>query len=143
MGHSILVVDDEESIRELVRDGLSARGATVDLAATGEEALVRMTQRPYDAVLCDLNLGGADIPSGRDFRERSLAQARALHQDHQPLFLFMTGDLVDRATSEEFASTGARALQKPFRISELISILSDALSDAPSTAPSAPNLRPQ
>jgi two-component system NtrC family sensor kinase len=134
-GYSVLVVDDEESIRELVRDGLSARGASVDVAATSEEALVRVTQQPYDAILCDLNLSPGDTSSGREFRQRALDQLNAMHGRVKPLFLFMTGDLVDRAAAENTGDSSIRTLQKPFRISELIAILSETLSSTTSIRP--------
>ena len=53
---SILVVDDEESIRMLLLEGLSAQGLHVDCAATAEEALGLVLRDKYDAILCDLNL---------------------------------------------------------------------------------------
>jgi hypothetical protein len=55
-GYSILVVDDEESIREMIREGLAARGFNVETAASVEEALSLMGRRSFHAVLCDLNL---------------------------------------------------------------------------------------
>ena len=134
-GYVVLVVDDEESIRELVRDGLSARGASVDVAATSEEALVRLTQQAYDAILCDMNLSAGDPSSGREFHQRALEQLNAMHATAKPLFLFMTGDLVDRAGAENSGEGSIRTLQKPFRISELIAILSEALSTPASTRP--------
>ena len=134
-GYAVLVVDDEESIRELVRDGLSARGASVNVAATCEEALVRLTQQPYDAILCDMNLSAGDPSSGREFYQRALEQLNAMHATAKPLFLFMTGDLVDRAAAESSGDGSIRTLQKPFRISELIAILSETLSTPTSTRP--------
>jgi CheY-like chemotaxis protein/two-component sensor histidine kinase len=137
---SVLVVDDEESIRELVRDGLSARGASVDVAESSEEALARMAQRPYDAVLCDLNLRAGDPTSGREFRERALEQLSAVHGSSKPLFLFMTGDLVDHGGPEIVEDGSIRILQKPFRISELVTILSGSLSGASPVRARASNL---
>ena len=66
--HSVLVVDDEESIREMIREGLSARGFQVQTAATVEEAVSLMERLTFDAVLCDLNLrpGGGAAGSGLD-----------------------------------------------------------------------------
>ena len=42
-GRSVLVVDDEESIREIVQEGLAARGVKVDCAANSEEALLLLS----------------------------------------------------------------------------------------------------
>ena len=55
-GKRILVVDDEEGIRELVADSLGARGVSVDCAASSEQALELVARHSYDAILCDLHL---------------------------------------------------------------------------------------
>ena len=139
-GLSILVVDDEESIRESVQDGLSARGMIVDCASTGEQAIELAAGRAYDAVLCDLNLAGSTpeptAMSGQKVFEHLVGSAsgRALGSE-KPLFIFMTGSLVDPAKIEAFSQGGRRVLQKPFRISELLAILSEALEDTATGEP--------
>src|SRR6185312_7100803 len=60
-GKRLLVIDDEEGIRELVGNSLSARGLSVDCAATAEEALNFSTRNSYDAILCDLHLAGPGL----------------------------------------------------------------------------------
>ena len=60
----ILVVDDDELIREalqlILENTLSLSGcnAAVDCAASGEEALQKVRQQKYDAVLMDTQMGG-------------------------------------------------------------------------------------
>ncbi len=135
-GCSVLIVDDEESIRELVRDGLEIRGMRVDAAATPEEAISLVSRHKYDVVLCDRNLRGTsstDISlSGRGLHARLTAPAMAGGACAQePFFLFMTGELVSSSNMEDIAIAGIRTLQKPFRISELVAILTDALMSAP------------
>jgi len=56
----VLVVDDEPQIRKALRVNLEARGYEVDLAASGEEALVLAADRHPDVVLLDLGLPGID-----------------------------------------------------------------------------------
>ncbi|WCO67156.1 response regulator [Iamia majanohamensis] len=56
----VLVVDDEPQIRRALATNLRARGHEVDLAATGEEALVVAADRHPDLVLVDLGLPGID-----------------------------------------------------------------------------------
>ena len=48
----VLIVDDEPSIREFLRVGLSYAGYTVTTAADGPEAL--MVPEPFDVLLTDL-----------------------------------------------------------------------------------------
>ena len=56
----VLVVDDEPQIRKALRVNLAARGYEVDLAASGEEALVLAADHHPDVVLLDLGLPGVD-----------------------------------------------------------------------------------
>ena len=56
----ILVVEDNEVNSLVAFNLLSATGHTVEVAATGEEALAAMAQRHFDLVLMDLNLPDAD-----------------------------------------------------------------------------------
>jgi len=67
----ILVVDDEEDIRELLRFNLGREGYSVAAAATGEDALRLARQRIPDLVVLDLMLPGM---SGLD-------AARAMKRD--------------------------------------------------------------
>jgi DNA-binding NtrC family response regulator len=55
---SILVVDDEEVMRDVLGSLLSSEGYQVDLARTGEEGLDKFQQRPYDVVLLDISMPG-------------------------------------------------------------------------------------
>ena len=132
-GCSVLVVDDEDSIRELVRDGLALRGMQVTVAATAEEAISLVNRSTYDVVLCDLNLRGTSAVdpslSSRGLHARVAAQTAGGAQ--KPFFLFMTGELVNNGSMDDLLIAGTRTLQKPFRISELIVILTDALVSVP------------
>src|SRR5216110_3120004 len=55
---SVLVVDDEEIMRDVLETLLSAEGYRVDLAKTGEEGLDAYTRRSYDVVLLDVSMPG-------------------------------------------------------------------------------------
>jgi DNA-binding NtrC family response regulator len=57
---SILVVDDQESMRTLLRDMLEVIGHNVTLAEGGEQALSALEQAHFDLVLSDLNMPGMD-----------------------------------------------------------------------------------
>jgi two-component system NtrC family sensor kinase len=122
----ILIVDDEESILELVADSLGARGCTVDCAASSERALELVDGNLYDVILCDLNLesGTGKVVSGFDLHDRILERVES-RSGPRPFFIFMTGDLVDAAVGEQAGREGNRFLQKPFRITELLAILNE------------------
>ena len=55
---SVLVVDDEEIMRDVLETLLSAEGYRVDLAKTGEEGLEVYGRRAYDVVLLDVSMPG-------------------------------------------------------------------------------------
>ena len=71
---SILIVEDDREIAELVAAYLERDGARVDMAPSEEEAERLSLSLPYDLVLLDLGLPGADgFTFLRHFRERSVA----------------------------------------------------------------------
>ena len=55
---AVLVVDDEEIMREVLEALLAAEGYLVDLAKTGEEGLEAYGRRAYDVVLLDVSMPG-------------------------------------------------------------------------------------
>jgi CheY-like chemotaxis protein len=127
----ILVVDDEESILELVTDSLGAHGCIVDRASSSEPALALAQRNSYDVVLCDLNLESDSgiVVSGFDLHDEIMKKFEDRSAPH-PIFIFMTGDLVDAAVGEQAGREGNRFLQKPFRIAELLALLKELPSPA-------------
>src|SRR5262245_12056696 len=65
----ILVVDDEALIRDTLAEYLASEGFAVSACATGEQALERAAEQPYDVALCDVQLPGLD---GLELLERLL-----------------------------------------------------------------------
>lgn len=55
---NVLVVDDEEVMRDVLESLLSQDGYRVDLAKTGEEGLARLSERTYDVILLDVSMPG-------------------------------------------------------------------------------------
>src|SRR5712692_4499230 len=123
-GRAVLVLDDEESLRMLLQEGLSAQGLRVDCAATIEEALAQVRRSSYDVLLCDLHLSsGGFVKDGRDVSSHLLEAAGA----QKPVLIYMTGDLIETAQGTSNRS-GPFCLQKPFRISDVLDILREVLS---------------
>jgi signal transduction histidine kinase/FixJ family two-component response regulator len=54
----ILVVDDEECVRELLRELLESEGCAVSIASGGREALALFESREFDAVFTDVGMPG-------------------------------------------------------------------------------------
>ncbi len=123
-GRAVLVLDDEEGLRMLLQEGLSAQGLRVDCAATIEEALVQVSRSSYDVLLCDLHLSpGGFVTEGRDASSHLLEAAGA----QKPVLIYMTGDLIETAQGTSNRSEPF-CLQKPFRISDVLDILREVLS---------------
>ena len=59
MAH-ILIIDDERSIRNVLKDILGNEGFKVDEASDGEEGLQKFKQNAYDLVLCDIKMPKLD-----------------------------------------------------------------------------------
>jgi PAS domain S-box-containing protein len=124
-GRSVLVLDDEESLRQLLEEGLSVHGLRVDSAATPAEALALVSRRSYDVFLCDLNLSAGGFPAdGRQVTEQVLAASGTI----RPTVIFMSGELLEPSDS---AAGEPRRLQKPFRISEVAAMLREILNPIP------------
>jgi PAS domain S-box-containing protein len=127
-GKAVLVLDDEESLRTLLEEGLSAQGLRVNCAANIEEAIAQLRHSTFDVLLCDLHLSsGGFVVDGREASTRILAAAGA----QKPVLIYMTGDLVESA--EGTAGRSEPLLQKPFRISDVLATLRYVLEISPAT----------
>ncbi len=115
---SILVIDDEESIRDVIRDGLEGlKGITVTTAADGESGLRRVEEESPDIVLLDLVLPRLD---GFQVLDRIRSSGT---REEQPTVIAMSA-LNDRATLERLSELGIDAvLPKPFTLGELRAVL--------------------
>ena len=124
-GRSILVLDDEESIRMLLDESLSAQGMRVSTAASPREATEMIGRQSYDVLLCDLNLSSSGFAAGgQEATTQILSAAGAT----KPAVVFMTGDLIDPNTSKPGEP---KRLQKPFRVSDVLAVLREICSPAP------------
>jgi len=56
----ILVVDDELIVRDSIKEWLEDEGYTVDMAASGPEALDKLSTQPYHLMLTDIKMPGMD-----------------------------------------------------------------------------------
>jgi CheY-like chemotaxis protein len=108
MPHSILIIDDEDDIREVCALSLeSVAGWTVVTASSGAQGLARAIEYQPDAILLDVMMPGMDGPS--TFRElrKNPATARI------PVLLLTAK--VQSSDQRRFADLGVEAvLFKPF-----------------------------
>jgi len=68
---NILILDDEEPIRNLLRRILEGKGYSCVLAASGEEGRERLKEQHYELILCDIRMPGE---SGLDFVRYALCE---------------------------------------------------------------------
>ncbi|HNJ59362.1 MAG TPA: response regulator, partial [Chitinophagaceae bacterium] len=57
---AILVIDDEKSIRNVLKEILSNEGYKVEEAADGEDGFDKFSAKDFDAVLCDIKMPKLD-----------------------------------------------------------------------------------
>lgn len=117
----VLVVEDEEIVRDILLKVLTDEGYRVDAVETGEDGLKALDNQLYDLVLLDLNLPGMH---GLNV----LSAAPATQTDAQ--FIVMTAfGTVD--TAVEAMRLGAYDyINKPFRTEELLLTLKRAREEA-------------
>ena len=109
---TILIVDDEPSVRAVTRALLRRRGFEVDEAATGDEAITMVRQQPdrFRLVLLDLTMPG--LNGEETFRE--------LRNASPALKVILMSGYNEQEVTRLFVGRGLAAfLQKPFRVEEL------------------------
>ena len=57
---AIILIDDEKSIRNVLRDILQHEGYRIEEAADGEQGLQKLAAQPFDLVLCDIKMPKMD-----------------------------------------------------------------------------------
>ncbi|MFT5232888.1 MAG: two-component system response regulator AtoC [Candidatus Krumholzibacteriia bacterium] len=106
----ILIVDDESTIRESLRESLAAEGYDAEIAETGEAALAKTHGTEYDLIITDLRLPGI---SGLD-----ILQALRNQGNETPVIMMTAYGDVDTAVT---AMRGGAYdfIPKPFKLSAI------------------------
>jgi len=118
-GKSIMVVEDNELIQEMVRTYLEEAGCRLLAVKNAEEALNRLRE-PLDLLLVDCYLPGM---SGLDFHREAVARHPAL----AGRFLFTTGGVLSDSAQNGLRTGSGRLLQKPFSRTELLEAVHEVL----------------
>lgn len=117
---SILIVDDDAQIRQLLRDYLSGFGMSVVAVADGKAMAEALTQGSFDLVILDLMLPGEDgLSLCRDLRAKS---------DIPILMLTARGEAMDRVIGLEVGADDY--IVKPFEPRELVARIQTILRRA-------------
>jgi two-component system, NtrC family, sensor kinase len=111
VGKRVLVIDDEDTILQMINAALTMSGYKVDVARDGESALRRMGQYHYDLALCDWKMPGLN---GQQVYER----LHASDPDMSRRLIFITGDVVNEKTQQFLSTQHKVCLSKPFTLGE-------------------------
>jgi len=116
----VLVVDDEESIRDLLAKTLALAEYDVDTAPDGRSALERLRLYPYDLLIADLKMPGID----------GLAVIREAKRLNANLpVIIITGYSTESAAIDAVNLGVAGYLTKPFRVPQVLAAASKAIGD--------------
>jgi two-component system NtrC family sensor kinase len=107
---SVLIVDDEDHITELVESVLQSCGYRTDRLNDGGPAIELMKRNEYDILICDLHMPGVN---GRDLIEWTRLNRQNMR------VLLVSGDVARTDVSDFARAYGIHFLAKPFSVSEL------------------------
>jgi signal transduction histidine kinase len=122
---SILVVDDEAGLRDMLAFGLPDRGFRVVLAASGEEGVEKATRENFDLVVTDIMMPGM---SGVEVLKKI--------KEMQPLaeVIMVTGFATLESAVESMKLGAYDYLTKPYSLDQLCLVLDKALEHRRLTA---------
>lgn len=107
----VLVIDDEEAIRQLVEEVLLSDGHRVDSAGGGEAALALIGRNRYDVIVSDWKMPGLNgINLYQELLTKDPASAARM--------LFMTGDVIKQSFQDFLKQNSRTCLPKPFALRE-------------------------
>ncbi len=115
-GASIVVVDNEPLIREVLAELLRAEGFAVSVAFNGAEALRLVEAQPCDLMMLDVNMPGLD-------GWETLALLRG---DHPQMKVLIMSGTVDHERARAAGASGF--IQKPYHPAEVLSALRSQLA---------------
>ncbi|HOV85230.1 MAG TPA: response regulator [Syntrophobacteraceae bacterium] len=110
LSRNVLIVDDEEEYRELIRSYLSKRGFSCEVASNGEDALALLQKKPFDVLITDIRMKGMD-------GIRLMTEAHKGQPDLDVIII--TGYAPAYSYTEIVHAGAADFIAKPFEIEEL------------------------
>jgi two-component system, OmpR family, response regulator VicR len=109
--HTILIIEDEFTLGEIIKESLESRGFAAHLSVTGTEGLNHYFINKPDLIILDVMLPDAD----------GFGLARQIRQTNKEVpILFLTAKSLPHHVVEGFESGGNDYLKKPFSLEELI-----------------------
>jgi len=112
---SVLVVDDDPGVREMLSDIISEQRYRVVAVENGERAIEEMEQQHFDLVFLDLVLPGM---SGAE------ALSAIKQKDEKVIVAIITGYGDDPVAMEAMSLGPLLMIRKPFRVDDILEVIS-------------------
>ena len=116
----ILVLDDEQTIAELLGEMLGLLGYSTTLCHSALDALQLLAQRDFDLIISDFRMPKMN---GQEFYRQAIQMKPELTRN----ILFLTGDVVSEETQSFLQSTGNPHLSKPFQLAQVERLVAQVL----------------
>ncbi len=113
----VLVVDDEEPFRRLLKKELSRKGFSVEVAPDGEIALNFVKNDYFDVVLLDIVMPGMDGIT---------VMKKMMKDSSSPAIIVLTGRATVETAVEAMKNGAYDYLTKPYKLDELMIIINRA-----------------
>lgn len=113
----VLVVDDEEPFRRLLKKELTRKGFAVEVAGDGENALHLVALDSFDVVLLDIVMPGVDGIT---------VMKRMMQDPSSPAIIVLTGRATVETAVEAMKNGAYDYLTKPYKLDELMIIINRA-----------------
>jgi DNA-binding NtrC family response regulator len=113
--HRILVVDDDDMIRDVVCRMLKLKGHNPEVASSGDLALRKLSQdSDFGYIILDLNMPGKYTGEETFYK---------IQESYNQLKVIISTGFIDSNTATKFRSNGVHAiLEKPYRIDDLLAL---------------------
>ncbi|MGQ9523549.1 MAG: response regulator [Armatimonadota bacterium] len=112
----VLVVDDDPVVVSVTADVVRALGYEADVASNGAEALIKMSQKEYHAIICDLRMPVID-------GEALYQLLRQQKPEVAKRVIFSTGDTGAMSSMQILSRLGAPVISKPFNMDQLDAVI--------------------
>lgn len=117
---TVLLVDDDESVRAVGRKMLERVGFSVVTAADGAEAIARFRERADDIICAIVDLTMPHVDGAETFRE--------LRRMRPGVRVILSSGYNEQDVTQRFVGKGlAGFIQKPYQLSTLVAVLKDVL----------------
>ena len=109
----ILIIDDSEIIRNLLKEYLTELGHSVDFAVNGQEGIDKALSNDYQVIFCDVHMP----------RKNGYLVFKEVTESIKDQVFIMTDSLPDSLAEKAHAEGAWCILTKPFDLDELSDVL--------------------